>query len=95
MKHIKKLKVHPGLGNDLRQEVIEWCSKQWGEYNNEDSFWGPTSNYERSEHGTFDVIFTDLKAAQIFLLRWGGQVVDVEYEETFAPDQEVLSKLFY
>jgi hypothetical protein len=95
---IKQLTVHPNLGNDVRYEVIEWCNKQWGDYHlfeGDEWTWFTTSNYDRgAESGTFDVIFKDVKAANLFLLRWGGQVFDVEYEECFVPDPEVLDKLF-
>jgi hypothetical protein len=95
MKHIKKLTVHPELGNDVRHEVSDWCTKQWGLYREEGAVWYITSNYDRSVSGTFDVIFTDVKAAEFFILRWGGGVFDVEYEEYCVPDPEVLDRLFY
>lgn len=94
MKTIKRLTVHPELGNDVRKEVMDWCTKHWGEYNTEESVWMPTSNYKRSYNGTFDVIFNDVKAAEFFILRWGGQLYDVEYDETFAPDPVILNSLF-
>jgi hypothetical protein len=94
MKNIKKLVVHPELGNDIRQEVVAWCTQQWGDYREEDSVWWTTSNYTRSYNGTFDMIFNDVKSAEFFILRWGGQIVDIEYEENFAPDPVVLNTLF-
>jgi len=97
MKYIKQLTVHPELDNTVRQEVVDWCIKQWGDYHEHetDCGWWITSNYDRSFTGTFDVIFTDIKAAEFFILRWGGQVVEYEYEERFAPSQTVLDNLFY
>ena len=99
MKKIKKLTVHPGLGNDRREEVYKWCTKYWGEYHEYEShnwIWFPTSNYDRGEDsGTFDIVFNDVKAAELFILYWGGQVFDIEYEEYFIPDPEVMESLFY
>jgi hypothetical protein len=96
MKHIKKLTVHPELGNDMRRAVIDWCIKQWGDYYDTEAehVWWITSNYDRSLNGTFDIVFNDVKAAEFFILRWGGNVFDVEYEEYYVPDPEVLDRLF-
>lgn len=95
MKQIKQLTVHPGLGNDLRMEVIDWCVKCWGDYHDEDSKWWTTSNYNRTDNGTFDVIFNDVKLAEIFILRWNGTVCDIEYDKSSCADPEVLDRLFY
>lgn len=65
--------LHPSIGNDLRQDVSDWCVNTL-----EDLGWNMTSNYDRTDRGTFDVRVTDRQAAELFLLRWGGQVVDVE-----------------
>jgi hypothetical protein len=97
MKIVKEVAVHPYIGNDKRQEVINWCNTQFGEYHEtaegEQWRWYPTSNYTRSKEGTFDVIFRKIEDAEWFLLRWGGDVVytDVEGSEV---DAEVFKNLF-
>ena len=69
--------VHPHIGNDKRQEVMNWCIEKFGPYNEEDSVWCATSNYDRSKDGTFDVHFEDMYEALWFLSKWGGEVVDL------------------
>jgi hypothetical protein len=43
--------------------------------------WYITSNYTRSADGTFDVAFKHMKDAHWFIIRWGGNVVEVTYED--------------
>jgi hypothetical protein len=69
--------IHPHIGNDKRQAVMDWCEKKFGPYNEEDSVWCATSNYDRSKDGTFDVHFEDMYEALWFLSKWGGEVVDL------------------
>ena len=65
--------IHPNIGNDLRQDVETWCERVL-----KDVYWSMRSNYKRTDSGTFDVYVRDRKAAEMFLLRWGGQIVDIE-----------------
>jgi hypothetical protein len=96
MKPIKEITVHPGLGNDLRDEVIDWCRSTFvDDYGlaESDFRWWTTSNYNRSYEGTFDVFFKDLKDAHWFIIRWGGEVVNVQYEDV--PEQYVVLDEIY
>ena len=96
MKPIKEITIHPGLGNDVREEVIDWCRETFNdEYaDTEEEFrWRTTSNYERSYEGSFDVFFKDLKDAHWFILRWGGEVVHIEYQNV--PEQYVIIDKIY
>jgi hypothetical protein len=97
MKIVKQVTIHPELGNDVRQEVIDWCIKQFGDpiVQEVEYDWWINSNYERSNEGTFDITFTSLKSAEFFILRWGGVIVDTKYNEVFVPDPEILKSLFY
>jgi hypothetical protein len=70
---IRHYVLHPEIGNDQRREVREWCKTSLKDY-----YWFMNSNYKRSLSGTFDITVTDLHAAELFILRWGGQIVDVQ-----------------
>lgn len=94
MKKIKRLTIHPHLGNDVRQEVRDWCISNFGDYSDEKSKWQITSNYVRTTKGTFDIIFDDEKLASFFLLRWGGEVVDVLYYNDTSTNLEVFNNFF-
>jgi hypothetical protein len=90
MKPIKWITVQPNIGNDIRQEVKDWCSATFNEYDNEASQWFMTSNYTRSHEASFDLLFRHLKHAEWFILRWGGVISNIEYEDV--PEQYVVSK---
>ena len=66
--------VHPGIGNDRRDEVVKWCEKIWGDLPNRTFIL--TSNYDRDPIGTFDIYFKDIKNVGLFLLTWGGSIVE-------------------
>ena len=68
--------VHPGIGNDRRDEVYKWCEKIWGEFRCNGT-WILTSNYNRDPIGTVDIYFKDIKNVGLFLLTWGGSIVEV------------------
>lgn len=70
---IRHYVLHPEIGNDCRQDVREWCKTSLKDY-----YWRMHSNYKRTLTGTFDITVTDLHAAELFILRWGSQIVDVE-----------------
>ena len=87
MKTISKFIVHPEIGNERRAEVYKWCTDQWGdyhEYEGDDWKWFPTSNYERSYDGSFDIHFQDIRLAHLFIIAWGGYVAETvtEYGDT-------------
>jgi len=68
--------VHPGIGNDRQDEVYKWCEKIWGDFR-DNGIWRPTSNYDRDQSiGTFDIYFKDKKDVGLFLLAWGGSIVE-------------------
>ena len=98
MKQILSLRVQPRLNNNQRVEVVKWCTKQFGPKHGKDGetpVWLITSNYTRELDAEFDVIFNNVKNAEWFILKWGGVISNVVYsEETFAPDPEVLNRLF-
>jgi hypothetical protein len=93
MKTINKILIHPKIGNDKRSDVIDWCTKQFGISNRKEWRWGTMSNYTRSNTGTFDIIFKNIKDAQWFLLKLGGDIIykDVEGSEV---DPEIFQNLF-
>jgi hypothetical protein len=93
MKTITKATVQAPLKNEIRKEVKEWCEKNFG-VQDDDYRWCITSNYARDEDGDFDVIFWNMNDAHWFILKWGGVLADVEYEETFAVCDEVFDNLF-
>jgi hypothetical protein len=96
MKPIKEITVHPNLGNDVRQEVLAWCRETFNdEYaeSEEDYRWMVTSNYTRSYDGTFDILFKTTADAHWFILRWGGDIVNIEYEDV--PEQYVVPDKIY
>jgi hypothetical protein len=91
MKPIKEITVHPYLGNDVRPEVLDWCLATFNDQyaqSEGDYRWRSTSNYNRSYDGTFDIMFKTTEDAHWFILRWGGDVVNIEYEEV--PEQYVV-----
>lgn len=96
MKIIKRLTIHPKLGDNIRQEVHNWCTSQFGDNFKQDvKKWLMTSNcYNKKSEGTFDMVFTDMSFASHFLLKWGGEVVNKQYDEVFSVDQEVFNNLF-
>lgn len=71
--------IHPSLSNDFRQDVINWCTAQFGDMHNsqnlENRAWIMTSNYTRNTGGSFDMIFNDNIFATLFRMRWGGFIV--------------------
>lgn len=96
MKPIKQITVHPYLGNETRTEVLEWCRTIFNDEfaeSEEEYRWVITSNYERSYEGTFDVLFKDIKDAEWFILRWGGDIVSIEYEDV--PEQYFVEDNLY
>jgi hypothetical protein len=100
MKPIKSVIVHPYIGNDQRSDVIDWCYKSFNDsyaLDENDFRWFSRSNYERSHEGTFDVYFKSLADAEWFILRWGGNIVGIEYEdvpEKFVVREDVFKTLF-
>ena len=64
--------VHPYIDNQTRNEVKEWCQQSLDE-----SQFLMTSNYKRSDRGTFDMHFYDRSSGMMFMLRWGGEIVEV------------------
>jgi len=69
--------VHPGIGNDRRDEVYKWCENIWGGSRESYEIWRPTSNYDRDPSiGTFDIYFKDERNVGLFLLAWGGSIVE-------------------
>jgi hypothetical protein len=90
MKPIKQITVQPSITNDIRQEVRDWCDMTFNHHDNESSDWCMTSNYDRGHEATFDVLFKQLKHAEWFILRWGGVISNIEYEDV--PEQYVVSK---
>lgn len=90
MKPIKWITVQPNIGNDIRQEVKDWCSTTFHDHNNERCEWFMTSNYTRGHEASFDMLFKRLDHAQWFILRWGGCISSIEYEDV--PEQYVVSK---
>jgi hypothetical protein len=93
MKTVTEILIHPYIGNDNRPEVVDWCTKQFGVVNSEQRRWVSTSNYTRSKEGTFDVFFKNLKDAQWFLLKWGGDIIYTKTEGSEV-DPEVFQRLF-
>jgi len=63
--------VHTGLDNSDRAEVMEWC-----QHNLCADTWRLVSNYQRDK-GTFDLWFNDRQEVVVFMLRWGGAIVEV------------------
>lgn len=95
MKKIIKIVIHPHIGNDSRAEVISWCNNQYGDLHDQDEYrWTTTSNYERSKDGTFDVVFYNEKDAHWFLLRWGGEIVEIDAEYVYGVSDEQFNTLF-
>ena len=64
--------VHPYIDNQTRNEVNQWC-----QHHLDDSHFVITSNYKSSDRGTFDIHFYDRSSAMMFMLRWGGEIVEV------------------
>ena len=93
MNIVTEILIHPYIGNDKRPEVVDWCTKQFGAANSEEWRWGSTSNYVRSYEGTFDIFFKNLKDAQWFLLKWGGDIIYTKTEGSTV-DPEVFQNLF-
>lgn len=97
MKPIKWVTVQPNLGNDVRQAVKDWCSTTFHSYDNEYREWHITSNYTREEEASFDLLFKRLSHAEWFILRWGGCISNIEYEdvpEQYVVSEQVLDALF-
>lgn len=95
MKKFKNCKIFPNIGNDRRQEVMDWCENIYGKMNADVPRWMSKSNYTYplSYAGTFDIWFYDQKDANWFLLRWGGTIVETVYDEWYTSD-EVVNTLF-
>jgi hypothetical protein len=97
MKPIKWITVHPELDNTVRQEVKYWCEKTFHSSDNDYPEWYMTSNYDRTYNGTFDMRFKHLKYAEWFILRWGGNIVEIEYEdvpEQYFVREDIFKTLF-
>jgi hypothetical protein len=90
MKPIKWITVQPNIGNDVRQKVRDWCDTTFNHHDNESSNWFMTSNYTRGHDASFDMLFKEFKHAEWFILRWGGVISSIEYEDV--PEQYVVSK---
>jgi hypothetical protein len=73
MESTEWITVQPNIGNDVRQEVSDWCYTTFKNRSNGDRNWFMTSNYTRELSATFDVVFKYLKDAEWFILRWGGE----------------------
>lgn len=93
MKIINYILIHPHISNLRRTEVLNWCMKEFGEYNNDIWRWNITSNYDRSDDGTFDIYFKNRVDAQWFLIRFGGEVIEINYDGTDI-EQETFNTLF-
>lgn len=97
MKPIDRIIVQPELDNSIRQEVVEWCDSTFYTHPDSDWRWNITSNYERSYQATFDVMFKNMRDAQWFILRWGGVISEIIYEdvpEQYFVEDKIFSELF-
>lgn len=97
MKTFKFCKIFPNIDNNERQEVIDWCKKEFGPMNAEVTRWMSSSNYTYplEFRGTFDMWFYNQDDANLFLACWGGSGTTFEtfYDEWYTPD-DVLDSLF-
>ena len=88
---MSRVVIHSCKENDERQQVLDWCESAFG---NGGGKWYSRSNYR--DEGTFELIFSDQAAANLYMLRWGGKILDIEYQENFQlkVDPEAFEQLF-
>lgn len=72
-----KIIVHPNIGNEKRQEIIDWCEVAFGSIYCSSPRWFQTSNYERGPvSGTFDIHFKEESDAHFFIIAHGGYIAE-------------------
>lgn len=91
MKVVNRVVIHSCRENDERAAALDWCEQAFGDKN---VGWSSRSNYR--EEGTFDLIFTNQNYADLYMMRWGGKILDIEYIEDGRQqvDPDVFARLF-
>ena len=89
MKVIDKIVIHSARENEDRDMISKWCSNTFQKHT-----WYMNSDYR--EEGCFKLTFASEKDASLYLLKWGGFVIDIIYkaEEVFRIDNEVFNSIF-
>ncbi len=95
MKEFKYCKIFPNIDNNERQAVMDWCEKEFGPLNASPTRWMSGSNYTYplEFRGTFDMWFYNKDDANLFLMCWGGTVIETIFNEWYTPN-DVLGELF-
>jgi hypothetical protein len=92
MKIFQRAVLHPSLGNEYRDDVIQWCKDNISDTHNED--WYVSSNYD--SHGCYNVeIFGEQneKFVSAFLMQFSDTLLlstDYRYELETATESLAL-----
>jgi hypothetical protein len=75
---MKSYTIQPMLKNEHRDEVREWCLRNFGPMHGHDDdqyIWLVTSNYNREDEADFDIKVWNEKYANWCLLKFGGRMI--------------------
>jgi len=89
MKLINNITIHSARENDDRTMILDWCNSRF-----EQGTWHLYSDY-RTE-GCFSVIVSNAIDAELYILTWGGFILDITYQSTqiLQIDEETFDRVF-